>query len=258
MLAVLVGLPASAAFISELDQGGPAGRGIELTGLDPDAGATLLFIDANPYLPQAFGKVLDTLHLPGSVGVGGVAMATESDWPGRDAAFVTLDAVAPASGDDELNLFQSRLIVVMQGQSDVRRLDEPLKSAQAAGRYDPAAVTDWLVLGDGDLSGLYASRGHDIDHINQTLGIALLDRLVDKDAGRVVGRTFPPGEEIDMDRFFVGAPGDDGRFAVDAQHDYFYTPGYGNLPLLEAVPEPSTLGLLAAGLALGARRARRV
>lgn len=252
-----LGLPAGAAYISEIDRGGPGGRGIELMGLDPDAGATLLFIDANPYLPQAFGKVLDTLYVPGSVGVGGVAMVTESAWPGRDAAFVTLDQAAPASGDDELNLFQNRLLVVMNGQSRVQRLDQPLASDPAAARYDPTAVTDWLVLGGGGLAGLYRSRGHDIDLINQALGVSLLDRLVDKDAGRVVGRTHAPGQEVDMDTFFVGAPGDDGRFAVDVQHDYVYTPGFGNWPLLAAAPEPSALALLAAGLALGARRARR-
>ena len=258
----LIASDARALYISEIDLGGPAGRGIEFSGLDPVDGATLLMIDANPYLPQAFGKMRDVLHRPGSAGVGGVVMVTENEWVARPTSIKTLNELPPESGKDELNLFQTRLLVLMSGSSMVKRSDTPLTLSDAAARYDAGSVTDWLVLGSGDpskLSGRYASRGQDeINHINTTLGINLLSRVVDKDAGRVIARAKHVGEELKLDQFVMGDPDGDDRFEVRPHLDYFYTPGFGNLPLVVTLPEPGTLGLLTVGLLAIMRRARPI
>jgi len=251
-------LPGHAAYISEIDQGGPAGRGIELSQVDSGSAYTLVFIDGNAHVPTRFGAVVDVLHLPAGTGYAGVAMVTDSAWPGDPGRSTPLSSLSLASGDATLNLNLSRLLIVMQGDIDVRRYDRPVTDPLAAARFDTAAVTDWLVLGSGDLASQYQSNGYNIGDINNKLGIDLLARIADKDQGRVIGRTNFSGQAIDMDQFFVGDPDATSmRFAVDGQHDYVYTPGQNNLPLITHMPEPGSLSLLGLGLLVLARRGRR-
>lgn len=252
---------AQSAYISEIDLGGPeapAGQGIELSNVDPASDYTLLILDANPYSTSAFGQVLDVIHLPAGVGLAGVAMVTDVAWPVSTAATTPLASLSPASGDLTLNFAWSRLLVVMQGQSDVLRLDKPLADLAAGSRYDPAVVTDWLVLGDGDIEPLYQTKGHDIADINATLGIDLLDRVINKKTGRVIARTNEPDQAIDMDAFFIGDPDPTSQqFDVDGQWSYTYSPSMSNLPLAAHLPEPNSLAILALSLALAGNRPRR-
>lgn len=254
-LLLLACFDSHAAYISEIDQGGPAGRGIELSQVDSASDYTLVFIDANAQVLSRFGAVVDVMHLQAGSGYGGVAMVTDSAWPGEPTRTLPLSSVSLASGDSTLNFNLSRLLIVMQGDIDVRRYDRPVTDALASARFDPTAVTDWLVLGSGDLATAYQSNGYDIAGINAALGIDLLTRLADKDAGRVIARTNLPGQPIDMDQVFIGDPDVTQAFAVDADHNYAYTPGEANLPLINHTPEPGSLSLLAMGLAALTRRA---
>ncbi|MEM6506162.1 MAG: PEP-CTERM sorting domain-containing protein [Planctomycetota bacterium] len=258
---LLVALPHRAAYISEIDLGGtesPAGQGIEFSQVDPATDYTLLILDANPFSASAFGKVLDVIHLPAGIGLAGVAMVTDLPWPDNTASTTTLGSLSPQSGSGTLLFNFSKLLILMNGESSVMADDRPLGSdAAAQARYDKAAVLDWLVLSDADPAPLYQSRGHDIGDINTTLGIDLLARIVDTDAGRVVGRTNLPGQQLDMQVFFQGDPDTTRQFAIDEQKVYTYTPSQANLPVTVQVPEPTSLLLMALGTALCLARKRQ-
>jgi hypothetical protein len=250
----VVSAESQAAYISEIDLGGPAGQGIELSQVDTQQ--TLLIIDANASSAFGFGWVLDVIEVPGSIATQGVAMLTDQAWPDTTALTTTLASLNPASGDATFEFNDTRLLVLMQGASSVQRLTNPLTDPTAASQYDTAAVTDWLVLGQGDFGVDYLNNGHDITGINATFGIDLLTRLVDKDAGRVIGRTNEPGEAIDMDRFFVGTPNASYQFDVAGGFRYTYTPSANN-PSLAQVPEPSSLAMLIFAAGSFAARRRR-
>lgn len=248
---VLLADTTQAAYISEIDLGGPAGQGIELSQFDSAASHTLLIIDANP---TSFGRVFDVIHLPASIGLAGVAMVTETPWPDTTAHTTTLASLNPALGDDKFAFNGTRLLVVMQGQSEVEFLDNPLSDAQSATNYVQSDVVDWLVLTDGDPATLYQARA-DIADINAAFGIDLLSRVVSKSDGRVIGRTNVLENPLDMDVFFVGDPDPDTgqQFDVPGGYRYTYTPSMSNLPLSQA-PEPSSLALLALTLGVVWRR----
>ena len=247
---------AYAARISEIDLGGPAGQGIELSNAASPTGHTLLILDASPYVPTRFGNVLDVIHLPTNPRPDGVVMITDNPWPSDPALTTVLSTLAPASGSTELAFNLSRLLIVMDGISATTRFDNPVTDPLSAGRYDASAVTDWLVLGSGDHAGPYQAGAYDIAGINAALGIDLLSRIVDKDDGRVIGRASHPGQALDMDTFYVGDPDASGLFAADAGHNYVYTPGLENVPLLANLPEPNSLVLLGLGALCVCRRRR--
>lgn len=258
--AVLLGLPVSAAYISEIDLGGPtspAGQGIELSQFD--SAHTLLIMEAGA-TSSMFGLVLDVIHLPASIGRADVAMITDVAWPDNTAVTTPLASLSPAPINATLPLSNTRLLIVMQGQSDVRWLDNPLSTdAAAAARYDKNAVTDWLVLTQGESAATFQTN-QDVATIDATLGIDLLSRLVDKGAGRVIGRTVmqdaAPGTGVDMDTFYVGTPDDTTRqFDVPGGYHYTYTPSMANLPLSN-LPEPNTLAIFALAAGLVLRRSR--
>ena len=247
-----------AAYISEIDLGGPhspAGQGIELSQVDPASDYTLLIMTADATSTAAFGLVLDTIYLPAGSGRGGVAMVTDQPWPGDGTA--TIPLASTGASNSSLPLNHSRLLVLMQGQSAVRQLDNPAsEDPAAAARYDALAVADWLVLGHGDLASDYQNTGHDIAVINTRLGIDLLSRIVDKDGGSVIGRTNAPAQVLEMDTFFVGTPDTARQFEVAGEFLYTYTPGAANLPLTQ-LPEPGSFAALAILAGLCLRRSRR-
>lgn len=247
---------ARAAFISEIDLGGPAGNAVELSDIDPGRDYSLLVIDANPYSVSNFGLVLGVVHLPAGSTPRSVAMLSESAWPGQPGRTTPLDSLSSPPTPGGFNMQYARLLVVMDGLTDAVYLDRPLAAAHDRSRYDASAVTDWVVFGSGDLSLRYQSNGHDIDAINTTLGIDLLERIADRDAGRVIGRANRPGQVMEMDRFFVGDPDARNQFNAGDGFFYNYTPGESNLTLSTIpIPEPATLGLFAFVL-LGRRRQR--
>jgi len=137
---------ALSAYISEIDQSGPAGRGIELSDINSTSAYTLVFMDANPYTSLSFGTVVDVMHLSAGAGLGGVAMVTEKAWPADPALTVALSSatVSLASGASTLNLSLNRLLVVMPGNIDIRRFDNPMSDSAALTRYKAGAVADWL------------------------------------------------------------------------------------------------------------------
>lgn len=246
---------ARAAYISEIDLGGPAGQGVELSQLDPASDYSVLFMSASPTSSSLFGMVLDVLHVPAGTGRAGVAMVTDVDWPGDSALTTPLDAMPLSSGDDALPLMDHLLLVVMQGRTGLERLNNPMSDSEAKARYDATPVSDWLVLSRGDQDGVYEAN-HDIANINAKLGIDLLARLIDTEDGRVLGRTHAPDQTIDMDTFFVGNPDPvSNQFDVDESLIYTYTPGLSRLPLAQT-PEPGTLVMLGVSVGLACRRPR--
>lgn len=235
-------------FISEIELGGPAGNAVELSQLDPSKDHSLLILDANPFTPSNFGTVLGVVHLAAGSTPHSVAMLSESAWPGEPGRTIPLSSLSSPATPAQLNLQFARLLVVMEGQTDVAYLDRPLAAAQDAARYDASAVSDWVVFGSGDLASQYQSNGHDIDAINATLGIDLLSRIADRDDGRVIGRANLPRQPIDMDSLFVGDPDAYNQFKPTHAFRYTYTPGESNLalaPVMVRIPEPTTLGLFA-------------
>lgn len=250
-------LSVQAAYVSEIDLGGPAGQGIELSQVKPASDYTMLFINASPTSTFLFGMVMDVLHLPAGTGRAGVAMVTDSAWPSAPSLTTPRSSLALESGDATLPLFDHLLLVVMEGRSDVNRFMNPLSDAAANTAYDETAVTDWLVLSKGDQSASYESKS-DLDDINAELGIDLLARLVETDAGRVIARSNEPGQDIDMDTFYSGDPDPTSRqFGIGNEWVYTYTPGMNNLPLAAHLPEPNTLAIFVLSLGLVARRSRR-
>lgn len=234
---------ARAAYISEIDLGGPAGQGVELSQVDPASDYSVLFINASPTSSFLFGMVLDVLHVPAGTGRAGVAMVTDVDWPGDSPLTTPLGAMPLSSGDDALPLIDHLLLVVMERRTALERLNNPMSDTAAKARYDATPVSDWLVLSPGDQSGTYQAN-QDIANINAKLGIDLLARLIDTDDGRVIGRTHAPNQTIDMDTFFVGNPDPvSNQFDVDESLAYTYTPGVSGLPLAQT-PEPGTLMML--------------
>jgi len=252
-LMLLAPAPAGAAYISEIDLGGPAGRGIELSSFDDDTGATLLVMDASATTPTQFGFVWQVIDVPGSTAnaVSGTVMLTENTWPDQPALTTAVGS---------MNLNASRLIAVVEGSTDLSPFDNPTQNATAKDRWDQSNITDWLILSTADAATYQAN--HDLSALAGTLGFDPLDRLVDPDAGRIVARTNEPVEPgqpinpIDMDRFFVGDPDPTGQFAVSEQYNYAYTPGQSNLPLI-VVPEPGTAAALLLGGAVLLRRRRQ-
>ena len=246
-----------AAYISELDLGGPAGKGIELSNVDPDTDYTVLFMSASPTSTFLFGLVLDVLHVPAAAGRAGVAMVTDTPWPGQPTLTVPLNSLGLASGDESLPLNNDLLLVVMSGPTDLARFNNPVTDSVAGLRYDEAAVTDWLVLSSQDNSATYESN-FDVSAVNAELGIDLLRRLVVTTDAEVIGRANLPNESIDMDTFYAGEPDEVSRqFDVDGQYVYTYTPGMSNLPLAAHLPEPGSLLVLAVGSVLCLQRCRR-
>ena len=261
--ALFIGLPTHAAHISEIDLGGPgspAGQGIEFSQSDAASEHTLLVMYLSPGPTGLFGMVLDVIHLPASIGRAGVAMVTEQPWTDNTAITTTFESLDSASGSSSLPLSDTRLLVLMEGRSTLDRFNNPLSNSVANDLYKETAVTDWLVLTHGDPTAQFQNN-HDIAAINATLGIDLLSRLVDKDAGRVIGRTLmpdvQPDDAIDMDTFYVGTPDDASRqFDLPDGYRYTYTPSMANLPLSH-MPEPNTLALFALAAGFVLRRSRQ-
>lgn len=250
--------PLQAAHISEIDLAGSAGQAIELSQVDPETDHTLLFISASPTSSFLFGMVLDVLHVPAGTGRAGVAMVTDTVWQDDPALTTPLSSLALESGDTELPLIDNLLLVVMQGRSEATRFMNPLSDAGADAAYDESMVTDWLVLSQGDPSPAYESKP-DLANVNAELGIDLLARVIDKNAGRVITRTNEPGQTIEMDTFYSGDPDPVSRqFDIGNEWVYTYTPGMSNLPLAAHMPEPGSLVLLAVSLALVSRRPLRM
>lgn len=248
---------ARSAYVSEIDFGGPGRQGIELSQVDPTQDYTLLFMSASPTSSFLFGMVLDVLHVPAGAGRAGVAMVTDGVWSSDPALTTPLDTLPLASGNVALPLIDHLLLVVMQGRSNLERFNNPLSQGLAKARYDTTLMTDWLVLSRGDQVSAYG-KAHDVDRINAELGIDLFARLVDKGAGRIIGRTHQSGQAIDMDTFYVGQPDPVSKqFDVDESLAYTYTPGFAGLPLVRHSPEPSTLVMLSLSLGLVCRRRSR-
>ncbi|MGB0766723.1 MAG: hypothetical protein ACPGYV_03330, partial [Phycisphaeraceae bacterium] len=237
-----------AAYISEIDRASVAGQAIELSQVDPLHDYSLLILDANPYSPSAFGRVLDVVSLPAGVGLGGVALITDAPWQDEPTRSRPLEDLSVRSGATSLNLLFDRLLVVVEGRSNLQLLQNPVSDPIARATYQATTTTDWLVLGQSGLDALYARSGHDLDAINDALGIDLPARLIDKAAGRVVARTNAPGLPMDKDVFFSGDPNASQQFEVGDELLYTATLGLNNLPLQTQVPEPAgsvTLGLVA-------------
>lgn len=208
--------------------------------MTPGFDYTLLLLDANPYSPSVFGTVRGFVHLPaGSGGADGVLMVSESVWPTDPLLTQPLAGLSPPPLMSGLDLAFARLLVLVRGQADVAMFQPLIADPPTLAEYDPDDVTDWLAFGNGELAPLYASNGHNVGLINGTLGIDLLQRLIDKDSGRVIGRTNLPGSAIDYDTFYAGDPDPiSDQFRVEqGQYDYTYTPGKAGLPLL-VVPLP--------------------
>ncbi len=253
---LLLAGPARAAFISEIDLSSPAGRAIEFSDLDPATDYTLLIIDANAFSPANFGRVRGVVTLPAGIGVTEVVMVSDSVWPGDPGRTTPMSALSPPPDPGTLALDFSRLLVLLEGTHGIARSTDLLPDGGEPPLYDADDVSDWLVLGDGAVGPMYQDNGHDIDQINTTLGIDLLSRLVDKNAGPVIGRTKHPGEAIDLDVFFSGEPDAFGKFPVGPNFNYRYTPGLRNTPIESVgVPEPGAALVLGLGLVLvGCRR----
>lgn len=246
-----------AAYFSEIDLGGPAGRAVEVSQLDPASPYTLVIIDANPYRASSFGLVQGVIHLEPGLGTNTVAMVSETAWPDNTVQTHPLDSLATPPDASGIDLNFARLLVLMQGDSAVQRFDRPMSDDVNADRYEPEAVIDWLVLGDADTAGRYQSNDHDIDAINAAFGIDLLARIADKDAGRIIGRSYIPDQPLDMDRLYVGDPDVRGQFDQD-YFRYTYTPGLAN-PSLKPVfpiPEPTAAFLFAAAAVVLTGRGR--
>jgi hypothetical protein len=258
MTAGMSAVHTQAAYISEIDLGGPislAGQGIELSQVDPASAYTLVLMNVSPASSATFGLVKDVIHLPVGSGFVNVTMLTDEPWPEDNPAIIPL--ASTDAGSSSLLLTQTTLLVVMQGNAPVRRFDNPLGSdALAAARYDASAVTDWLVLGQGNLAADFQSSSLDIASINTTLGIDLLGRLVNTDDATLIARTNAPGQPLDMDTFYVGKPDAARQFDVAGGYKYTYTPGMINTPLAH-LPEPGSLASLAILSALCLRRSRR-
>lgn len=255
LLLAFTSLSARAAYISEIDLDGPAGQGIELSNVDPATDTTLVFINASPTSTFLFGLVIDVLHIPAGTGRAGVAMVTDNIWASDPSLTTSLASLPLESGDPSLPMIDHLLLVVMQGRSDVMQFDRPLSDAAADARYDESTVTDWLVLSTGDQATNY-EENHNVASINTALGIDLLSRLVDKHAGRIIGRTNEPDQPIEMDTFFMGDPDPiSQQFEVAGDRVYTYTPGMSSLPL--HLPEPNSLITLGLTLGLVCRRSRR-
>lgn len=255
--AMLLAGSARAAFISEIDFGGPAGQGIELSGVFPDKDYTIVFMSASPTSNSLFGMVIDTLYVPAGTGRAGVALLTDTPWPNQPLLAASLASVPLQSGHSQLPLINDLLMVVMDGQTDLQRFNNPVTDPVAAARYDETLVTDWLVLSAGDQSSTYQNN-FDISAVNANLGIDLLSRLFDRGGGSVLARARYPGEVIDMDTFVAGDPDPvSARFDVDnGAYTYKYTPGLDNLPLAVHLPEPGSLMVLGIGSVVCLRRRR--
>ena len=122
--ALVTATRAHGAYISEIDLGGPGGQGVEFSQLDPGSVHTLVIMNAVATSTSGFGMVLDVIHLPAGSGVLDVAMVTDQPWPDNTATTIPLastDASLPT-----LSLSQTRLLIVMQGDSAVRQFDNLL------------------------------------------------------------------------------------------------------------------------------------
>lgn len=235
----LPALPTGAGYISEIDLAGPAGGAVEVSQMLPASDYTLLMVDANPFSPASFGVVMGVVHLPAGTGQGGLSMVSDTAWPGQPTLTQPLATLESQSANGTLDLRFARLLVLMQGRFEIDLSDRLVNDPEPATPYDPLAVTDWLVVGNGSgQAAQYQNSGHDLPGINSALGIDLLSRLVDRSAGRVIGRTHPVGQAIDLETFYVGDPDATfQQFSVGAQENYTFTPGLENLPLtVDAMP----------------------
>lgn len=261
---------AHAAHLSELfilDQPGPLPtvQGIELTGVDNAQGTTLALLNGSRFDTNGFGQVLDVIHLPAGGGWAPVVLIADQPWPDAGVPTTPLTDLDPAAGNATFDLGHAgldRLLVVFDGATQLQVGDNPLNNADAAGRYDASAVTDWLAIGPSsptDLATGYASSGLDIDGptgVNATLGIDLLARTADRSAGEVIARTHAPGQLLDLDLAWIGDLDGDGRFPVGPDLVYRSTPGVANVPLI-AIPEPGSASVLLGAYALLGLRRRR-
>ncbi|XAM00867.1 PEP-CTERM sorting domain-containing protein [Phycisphaeraceae bacterium D3-23] len=251
--------PGHAAYISEVFQSGPAGQGIELSGIDPAQGATLAILDGSRFSTSGFGRVLELIHLPADPGGPPVVLITDMAWPDASVQPIPLADVPHASSQTTLALGGSlldRLLVVFDGETDLLLDDNPVNTSDAQMRYDASTVTDWLAIGPGDLSSGYGSSPHNIAGINSALGIDLLARTADRQAGQVIARANTPGQALDLDVLYVGDPDVTGHFDAGGSLVYRTTPGHANLPLLHPAPEPGSAAVLLTGAVLLMRRRR--
>lgn len=253
-------LPSHASYIShisEIDLGGPAGRAIEMTLDQPDVDHTLLILNATPYRAADFGFVYDQIVIPAGTATLDVVMLSDDPWPGQPGLTTPLASLGSAAGRESITLGFNTLFMLVRGQSTLGHNVNPVTEPLVAQQHDPTSVTDWLVIGEDDLDAKYRESGYNLDTINDILGIQLLDRLVDKDSGRIIGRAATPEGDFDLNTFFVGTPDENAAFQVAPHLNYTYTPGIRNLPLLNTAPEPGTLPLLAAALLLAPYRRKR-
>ncbi|MEM9415580.1 MAG: PEP-CTERM sorting domain-containing protein [Planctomycetota bacterium] len=259
LAAALCAGPAHAAYISEVFQSGPAGQAIELTGVDPAQGATLAILNGSRYDTNGFGQVLELIHLPASTATPPVVMISDQPWPDASIQTTPLASSTHASALTTLALGGSlfdRLLIVFEGGTDLLLGDNPARDTNTQARYNTDAVTDWLAIGPGNLATGYATSSHNIAGINSALGIDLLARTADRQAGQVIARAHAPGDSLDLDVFYVGDPDDTGRFDAGEGMTYRTTPGTANLPLIHPAPEPGSAVLVLLGAAMLARRRR--
>lgn len=262
---------AQAAFLSELfilSQPGPLPpvQGVELSGVDDGMGVTLALLNGSRFDATGFGQVLDLIHLPANSGWAPTVLLADQPWPDAADPVTPLADVGTASGSATFNLGGSnldRLLVVFDGETDLIVGDNPLRTDDAAGRYDATAVTDWLAIGPSaptDLATGYVNAGYDIngpEGINVTLGIDLLARTADRSAGQVIARALAPGGMLDLHTAWVGDPDVNDIFLIDDDFAYRATPGVANVPLI-SIPEPGSAALwLASSLLMGRRRRPR-
>ncbi|MFN3165936.1 MAG: hypothetical protein ACE37H_02615 [Phycisphaeraceae bacterium] len=232
----MLAAPAGAAFISEIDLDSPAGDAVEVSAIGPGEDYTLVVMDASPFRFSSFGRVMSVAPLSAGVGTNGVALVSDTAWPGGQVPAIPLASLSPTPPTATLNLNFARLVVLMQGIVDLDVFQRPFD--QPAG-YDPLAVVDWVVMGEGLSASTYANSGYDLSLIGATLGVDVTQRVADTDQASVIGRGAVQGQAIDLSVLHVGEPDTNNQFdAATPAHRYVYTPGYANLALIPDGPDP--------------------
>ncbi len=247
---------ARAAYISEIDLGGPAGRAVELSELEAGKSYSLLVLDANANYQPAFGRVMGVVVLPAGISTGGVVMVSEQPWPDETGQTVLLSSLPAPTTSSSLNLSFSRLLLLHEGLTDLEVADNVLSPTAVSAGFDASAVEDWVLMGSGPIGAQYLANGYNMASINATLGIDLLSQVADTAAGRVIGRASLAGEAIDPGLLHVGTPNVYKQFLINEDYRYTYTPGAYHAPLLpnRMIPEPGVAWMFGAGLAVCLRR----